>query len=130
MTSKDNNFESFCFVWLDDDTNRLKTKIDTQKQLGNCLKTFEDENKCEHYIQNIPTSNRIVLIVSDHLGQKLIPRIHRLQQVSGISVYGTNNNSKEKWTKDYSKVNKIYLNSLTSESDAVNSLSYLTKIPF
>jgi hypothetical protein len=109
MTSKDKNFESFCYVWLDDDTNRLKTKIDTQKQLGNCLKIFEDENQCEQYIRNASTSNRIVLIVSDHLGQKIIPHIHRLQQVSSIYVYGTNNDSTEEWTKDYSKVNKITL---------------------
>jgi tetratricopeptide (TPR) repeat protein len=106
--SKDNNLESFCFVWLvDDNTDTLKTKADTEKQFGRCLKTFEDENGCEQYIQNTPTNNRIVLIVNDHLGQKIVPHIHRLEQVSAIYVYGTNNDLEEKWTKKYSKVKGV-----------------------
>ena len=108
MTSKDNSVEKFCFVWLDNDTSRYKTRLETQKQFENRLQTFDDENKCEHYIRNVSTNNFIVLIVCDHLGRKLIPRIHQFQQVSTIYVYGANEDSKSEWTKEYSKVNEIY----------------------
>ncbi len=111
MTSNDNNFESFCLVWLDDNINKSKTKVNTEEQLGKCvsrLKKFEDENKCEQYIRSMPTNNRIVLIVNDHLGKNIIPRIHQLQQVSSIFIYGTNNDTREKWTKDFGKVKRIF----------------------
>lgn len=104
MSATGNNFESFSFVWLEKNANRLKTKFDTQNQFQNRLQTFDDENRCEHYIQKLPTNSRIILIVSDQFGNKLIPRVHRLQQISIIYVYGTNDDSKQEWIKDYNKV--------------------------
>lgn len=102
MTSKDNDFDSFRFIWLEKNANRLKTKFDIHKQFQDRLQTFEDEYQCEDYIQKLPSNNRIVLIINEQFGQKLIPRIHRLQQVSSIYVYSRN----KEWTKDYHKVNQ------------------------
>ncbi len=110
MTSIIYNFENFCLVWLDKNVNNSKANIDIKEQLRKCIKrlqTFEDVDTCELYIRFMPIDDRVVLIVSDHLGQMLVRRIHQLQQISSIYIYDANKKAEEEWTKNYPKVNKV-----------------------
>jgi hypothetical protein len=68
------------------------------------LTTFDDDNKCEEYIRSTPKDDRIVLIVSGQLGQKIVPRIHQLRQISSVYVYCINKKQNEQWAQQFSKV--------------------------
>jgi len=94
----------FSLIWLDDNS---KDNRSTEKKLGstiNDLKKFQDVSLCQQYIEKMSKDNRVVLIVNGHLGKKLVPFIHKLQQVSLIYVYCEDKKTNEQWTCQYSKV--------------------------
>jgi hypothetical protein len=101
------NLETYFLIWLDAEVNCSKENVEAQQQLRtsiNHLTTFDDDNECEEYIRSISKHDRIILIVSGQLGQKLIPRIHQLQQIFAIYVYCMNKMPNEHWTQEFSKV--------------------------
>jgi hypothetical protein len=103
----DQNLEIFSLVWLDVSVNSSKENIDVQQQLRTLikhLKTFDNSNDCLQYIRNTSKQNQIILIVSGHLGQEIVPRIHRLKQIAFIYVYCMNKEKNEQWAQKYSKV--------------------------
>jgi hypothetical protein len=106
LQNNDDNLEIFSLIWLDDNINSQERQ-DKQRKLRcviNHLRIFEDEHECQQYIQKRSKEDRLVIIVSDQLGQKMVPRIHQLRQVSSIYVYGKDKNSSEQWTSEFSKV--------------------------
>jgi len=106
-TRQKQNLETYFLIWLDAAVNSSEENVKAQQELRksiNHLTTFDDDNKCEEYIQSIPDDDRIILIISGQLGQKLVPRIHQLRQISSIYVYCTNKKPNEQWTREFSKV--------------------------
>jgi hypothetical protein len=104
---KNNNSETFLVLWLDATVNNCQENINAQHKLRKSikhLKTFTDDNHCEQYIRSVSVNNQIILIVSGHLGQMIVPRIHQLQQISSIYVYCMNKAKNEQWSKQYEKV--------------------------
>jgi hypothetical protein len=86
----DENLETFSLVWLDAQVNNSIQKLNAQKELRaiiNHLKIFEDENECQHFIEQMSKEDRLVLIVSGQLGRHVMSRIHHLRQVLSIYVY-------------------------------------------
>jgi hypothetical protein len=107
LTQQKQNLETYFLIWLDDEVNSFNENVKVQQQLRrsiNHLTTFDDDNKCEEYIRSVPKDDRIILIVSDQLGQKIVPRIHQLRQVSSIYVYCMNKKQNEQWAQQFSKV--------------------------
>jgi hypothetical protein len=110
LTQKGSNLETFSLIWLDAAVNSTKENIDTQQRLRssiNHLKTFENDVECEKYIRSVFKEERIVLIVSGHLGHEVVPRIHQVRQISAIYVYCMNKNKNEQWAKHFTKVRNI-----------------------
>lgn len=109
------NLESFYLIWLDQAVNETEENRQAQIQLRqsiNFLRTFEEMEVCENYIQSISPYDRIVLIVSNHFGHQLVPRIHCLRQLFSVYVYCKDKNFAENWTKDLRKV-RILCRSMT-----------------
>ncbi len=107
FTPTENNLEISSLVWLDGSVNTLQESIDAQHRLRlviEHLKAFEDENDCEQYIKSLSESERIALIVSGTLGQKIVPRVHQQQQIVAIYVYCGDKLKNEPWTKEFPKV--------------------------
>jgi len=107
FTPTENNVEISSLVWLDSSVNTLQESIDAQHRLRlvvEHLKAFEDEDGCKHYIKSLPESERIALIVSGALGQKIVPRVHQQQQIVAIYVYCGDKLKNEPWTKPFPKV--------------------------
>jgi hypothetical protein len=101
------NLETYFLIWLDAAVNSSEENVEAQQQLRtsiNHLTTFDDDNECEEYIRSVSKHDRIILIVSGQLGQKLIPRIHQLQQIFAIYVYCMNKMPNEHWAQEFSKV--------------------------
>ncbi len=102
----DNHLEIFSLIWLDGNNN-INNNHDTQQNLRfiiNKLKIFQDPQKCQHYIEQRPEEERLVLIVSGQMGQAVIPIIHRYQQVLSIYVYCYDMKNNEQWTSQFPKV--------------------------
>jgi hypothetical protein len=102
-----NNLESYSLLWLDSSVNDVKEYLDAQQRLRasiNYIRTFKNSDECEHYIQSVPSQDRIILIVSNQLGQELIPRIHQLRQIFSIYIYNSDNKKSGQWIKEYKKV--------------------------
>jgi hypothetical protein len=103
----DENLETFSLVWLDAQVNNSIQKLNAQKELRaiiNHLKIFEDENECQHFIEQMSKEDRLVLIVSGQLGRHVMSRIHHLRQVLSIYVYCIDKQANEQWTSGFSKV--------------------------
>ncbi len=101
------NLETYSLVWLDALANNSKENIHAQQRLRsliNHVKTFEQIDQCEQYIQSVSSQDRILLVVSGQLGEQLVPKIHELRQISTIYVYCTNKKKNEQWTKQFAKV--------------------------
>jgi virulence-associated protein VapD len=108
----DHNLETFSLVWLDGSVNTSEENVNVQQQLRtliNHLKTFENADECVQYIRSVSKQNRIVLIVSGRLGREIVPRIHRLRQVSSIYVYCMDKQANEQWANKFQKVNNTFL---------------------
>ena len=102
----DENLETFSIYWLDASVNNDENWA-AQKELRgiiNQLKTFDDADEFMDRIRRICQGDQTVLIVSGHLGTSVVPKIHRLPQVSSIYVYCMNKAAHEKLSRSYSKV--------------------------
>ncbi len=53
----------------------------------NNLKTFENNDDCQKYIERISKEDRLVIIISGQFSKEIIPRIHHFNQVSSIYIY-------------------------------------------
>ncbi|CAF2626878.1 unnamed protein product [Rotaria sp. Silwood2] len=107
---KDDNLETFHLVWLDpaaDDTVEDKEGQQLLRTSINHLRKFKDAEKCEHYIQNVSKSDRIIFIVTGRLGQEIMPRIHQLRQISSIYIYCMEKSYHEEWSKEFTKVRGV-----------------------
>ncbi|CAF3550270.1 unnamed protein product [Rotaria sp. Silwood1] len=119
FTPRTSDLEISSLVWLDDSVNTLQESIDAQQRLRlliNQLKTFESKDLCEEYIKSLSELDRIILIVSGRLGQKIVPSIHQQQQIVAIYVYCGTREKNELWIKQFPKVRglAVQLNELIS----------------
>ncbi|CAF4691318.1 unnamed protein product [Rotaria sp. Silwood2] len=111
LAHEDNNLETLSLIWLDDSIKNATENLIIQHKLRTVIHhviTFNDVHKCKKYIKSMSKDDRIVLIVTDHLGPELVPRIHIYRQVSAIYVYTKNQAKNEEWTKKFPKVKGVH----------------------
>ncbi len=98
--------EIFYIIWLDDGENALDTRNTDQKlrSIINRLKKFQDVEPCQKFIEERSEKERVVMIVSGRLGQKIVPSIHKLRQVISIYVYCIDKKGNERWANKFAKV--------------------------
>jgi hypothetical protein len=79
----DTNYETYFLIWLDASINSEENLAAQEKlrSFFNYLRTFDKPDECEKYIRSISSDDRIVLIVSGHFGQQLIPNIHQVYRM-------------------------------------------------
>ncbi|CAF1386539.1 unnamed protein product, partial [Didymodactylos carnosus] len=99
------NLEAYSLVWLTIDTKNLDVTL-LRKSI-NYVKVFHDFEQCEQYIKEI-IDEKITFIVSDSMGQNLVPRIHDLKQVNAIYVFCFDKQKNKKWTMKYTKIKGVY----------------------
>ena len=106
-TLQGDNIEPFYLVWLDDAISKSVENIWTLQRIQlitSRLKTFHNVKDCEQYIRQTSKDDRMILIVSGQLGQKLVPSIHHYQQIFSIYVYCMDKIKNEEWAKHFQKV--------------------------
>jgi hypothetical protein len=105
-----NHLESYIMIWLDETSNQPETET-IQKIQGevrsiiNCQKTFEDLDKCRHFIEETKDT-RLVIASNERLGKQLIPVVDHWQNISAVYIYYTDDRSGEEQSKMPPNVSK------------------------
>jgi hypothetical protein len=105
------NLETYGLIWLGTSMNKSEENLQAQQQLRtliNHLITFDDDQQCLEYIHNVSKDDRIVLIVSEILGQIIVPKVVEHRQITSIYIYCINQKPNKQWTKNFSKVRYLY----------------------
>ncbi|CAF1192124.1 unnamed protein product [Didymodactylos carnosus] len=116
VISNSSNLENVIMVWLDekldktDDNHKLNADL---QSIFESVETFNNMNECISFIANVK-DERIFLVVSDSLGQQILPLIYQLAQLESIYVVCSNKAEHEKWVLQYKKKVKGVFNEADS----------------
>ncbi|CAF1259037.1 unnamed protein product [Didymodactylos carnosus] len=111
MQSKNKrNLENFVLIWLD--SNMIKHKNNSEQQLRSLInysKFFDKLDDCINYMSNID-NEKIYLIVSRVLSERIISRLHSFPQLESIYILCSNQikHYQMLWTKQYNKIRGTY----------------------
>ncbi|CAF3996541.1 unnamed protein product [Rotaria sp. Silwood2] len=103
--------ENSIVIWLDSIFN--ESNIDFQYSLNqlrrvtNSIKTFIHADQCMDYLTDIK-HEKAFMIVSDALGQQVMPLIEQIPQLHAIYIFCGDQTRHEHWIKDYYKVKGIF----------------------
>ncbi|CAF3398604.1 unnamed protein product [Rotaria sp. Silwood2] len=116
----DNHLEIFSLIWLcaadnNEDCQNTEQKLRT---IINHFKKFQDVKECEEYVKQRSKQDRLVLIISDELGQEIVPSVHKLRQVSSIYVYCKDKKGNEQWSNRFAKGVVVEIDELVSQIKA------------
>jgi hypothetical protein len=104
-------FENFIIIWLDAHINpRYENHALVLAQLQHFVHfilPITDSDRCLDFISDI-SHEKIFLIVSGSLGEKLVPLIHNLNQIDSIYVYCESKSKHEKWALKEKKVKGVF----------------------
>jgi hypothetical protein len=107
------NLETSQMLWLDQDVNEKQDNLMMQRKLQRAIntpKTFTNVRECEEYLRNSNNKDqKVVLILSDGFGRKLIPHIHALRQLIAFYVYCFDEKNNKHWIEKYSKLSKQFV---------------------
>lgn len=109
VLKENENFETYCLIWLDDSTKTSQEIIQAQEKLRtiiNCLIIFNDSHQCCQYIHSLTKDDRVVMIVNEKLGRNIIPKINDLQQIVSIYIYGKDKDD-SRWFETFIKVSFV-----------------------
>lgn len=98
------NLEIFSLIWFDIDFEKSPCTEQTLRSTINYMTKFNDVDKCKTYIEQTSIYDRLVIIVSDELSEKLVRSIHHFRQVTAIYIYSKDMESTRTWICDFVKV--------------------------
>ena len=104
---QEENLETYCLIWLDEEVNKSQDNIRAQKKLRtfiNHLITFEDVQSCLTYIESVSKDDRIIFIVSGQLSQRTIPKVIHHRQITSIYIYCWKKDIYREWGRSFKKV--------------------------
>ncbi|CAF4226862.1 unnamed protein product, partial [Rotaria sordida] len=103
--------QSFLLVWLDANFDESKDhynkSIQDLQQILATITTFTDVDQCVDFLSDIE-DEKVLMIVSDALGQHIVPEIQALPQLHSIYVFCDNQSIHQQWTKTIPKVKGVY----------------------
>ncbi|CAF1319079.1 unnamed protein product [Rotaria magnacalcarata] len=103
--------QNFIIVRLDANTNENSKSF--QKFLAQLRKSyttleeFNNVDKCIEYIKSV-NDEKIFLITSGSLGEKMVPIIHDLAQLHSIFIYCQNTAHHKGWAKQWPKITGVH----------------------
>jgi tetratricopeptide (TPR) repeat protein len=109
--------DPYIYIWLDDTIETSKYNRDTKTLIGQMTKgrllTFADPDQCVDHILTEITTQKLFFIVSNKLGQNVVPLIHEIPQIQTIYVYCGSQQTAESWSKLCPKVSGIFTKNKT-----------------
>ncbi|CAF4260805.1 unnamed protein product, partial [Rotaria sordida] len=98
-------------VWLDVNIDESKEDFqNTLKQLRRIvasITTFTDSQQCFDYLRGI-TKEKVFMIVSGSLGQKIAPEMEAIPQLETVYVFCANQSYHEQWANKIPKIKGVY----------------------
>ena len=101
----------YILVWVDpnlDESNSDYRQI--LEQLRTSVKdvtVFTEPNACVEFLE-IVHKEKALVIISEELGQYLVPCIHSMAQVHTIYIISSNRELDEPWIREWSKIEDVY----------------------
>ena len=103
--------QNFLLIWVDANINpSSKDCQNTLAQLRsvvNYINTFTEPEQCVQFLNDVRNEKAFV-IVSGALGQKLVPKIHGMQQLDAMYIFCGNKSIHEQWTGKWAKIRGVY----------------------
>jgi hypothetical protein len=103
--------QNVLLMWLDnnidDNSDDCRNTITHLRPVVNTINTFTDVDQCVDSLTNIDSEN-VCMIISDTLGQYIVPLIHDVAQLHTIVIYCKNKVPHEQWIKDCSKIKGVF----------------------
>ncbi|CAF1397094.1 unnamed protein product [Rotaria sordida] len=103
--------QSFLLVWLDanfDESNDHYNKsIQDLQHIVATITTFTDVDQCVDFLSDIE-DEKVLMIVSDALGQHIVPEIQALPQLHSIYVFCDNQLINQQWATTIPKIKGVY----------------------
>jgi len=110
-SSRSRVVENFIVIWLDSTIS--ETNEDTQnsitqlRHIVNSIKTFTDPDQCIDFIIQIE-QEKIFLIISGSLCQKLISLIDDMTQIDSIYIFCQHKSKHELWANKHRKIKGVF----------------------
>ncbi|CAF0907690.1 unnamed protein product [Adineta steineri] len=118
--------QNVLLIWLDNNINEndadCNNTIKQLKRVVNNVNTFTDGKECTEFIQTI-TNNKICMIVSDSLGEHIVPHVHDMSQVDTIFIFCNNQEWPKQWAKEWPKIKGVFTN-ITSICEALKQTAH------
>ena len=96
--------QNFQVIWLDSNFNEanvhFKKSLENLHQTVTSITTFTDVDECVDFIDDIE-DGKVFLIVSDSLGQHVVPCIEKMSQLESIYVFCDNKVMHAEWASKY-----------------------------
>lgn len=107
--------QNVILVWLDEKMDEKangfwRNAIAEFRHEINTIHTFNDSDQCVLFLSK-HTEEKICLIVSGTLGQKIIPTIYNMSQVYSILIFGDNKKEFKRWAKNWTKIFDVFTHS-------------------
>jgi tetratricopeptide (TPR) repeat protein len=99
--------QNVLLIWLDnnidDKSDDSQNTVAQLRPVVNSIHTYTDGDQCIQFIETID-NDKVCIIISDSLGQHIVPRVHNISQVDSIFILCDNKQRHEQWTKDWPKI--------------------------
>jgi hypothetical protein len=103
--------QNVLLVWLDnniDNNNEdCRNTVTEFRRVVNEVNTYTDSDQCIQFIDTI-ANNKVCMIISESLGQLIVPRVHNMSQVDSISIFCGKKARHEQWTKEWPKIKGVF----------------------
>lgn len=103
--------QNFLLVWLDGNFNEnhpdFQHSLTQLRKIVLTLQLYTDANACIEYMRNIG-DEKIFLMISGALGQKIVPQIHNMTQLDTIIVFCANIHKHKQWAQEWSKIEGVH----------------------
>ena len=108
QSSPSAHLEPFVIAWVDQDINGIANRHIPERllEVNAALKTFGEAEEFKKYLQQC-TTEKIVLITSGTIGNKLVPEVHSAKNLVSILIFCFKVESHEEWAKPYPKISDV-----------------------
>jgi hypothetical protein len=101
-----NDFDSAQLLWLDQDINAIEQNLNIQNILKEFTSDFYAFDDCDSCVDHLTdgADRKVVLIIAERLGHRIIPVVHDFLQLKAVYIHCTNESANTQWSKDFDKV--------------------------
>ena len=95
-------------IWLNHQVTDVKDRQIDFVHVIEHLKVFDEQTLFEEFIRTLDRADKIFLIVSGSIGEKLLPSIHAMSQILCIYIFCFDIHHHQEWGKKFSKIRGIF----------------------